>query len=155
MLDDKVKIIVKGKDETANLCEWSEIDNKIRIVYSSGKAYSYNPENVQILRSVLSDKRAGNCFDYLKHIAKEIGLENTDGEKILFKQYEKIDFIGKDDNILAAFLTGVPPKKTKVAHNIAPIYPFSFNISQKTAIDYALQNKKLISKPHFINCTSH
>jgi very-short-patch-repair endonuclease len=136
MLQDKVQIIVKGEDKTDSIKTWSEKGDKIDITYLDGKKYSYNVNNVRIKRSALSNDIVLNRFNYLKRIAKIIGLSDQYGGNILLNRYEKIDFVDKE-SILSVFLTG-KLRKTNRANTAINIYPFGFNISQKTAIDNAL-----------------
>jgi superfamily I DNA and/or RNA helicase/very-short-patch-repair endonuclease len=136
MLQDKVQIIVNDQDQTDRISEWNENEGKINITYLDGKTFPYNKKNVQIKRSALSNNTAFKCFEYLKRIAQTIGLKDSDGGNILANRYEKIDFLS-EESMLAAFLTGklLLPNKTNAA---TIIYPFGFNISQKTAVDNAL-----------------
>lgn len=137
MLQDKVKIIVKGKDRTESIRTWKKVGNKITITYSNGKVYSYNNSNISIKRSVLSNDIAFDCFRYLKAIAGVVGLCDPSGKNILLDHYDKIDYVS-EGSILAAFLTHKLYNKTQP---IAPaIYPFSFNLSQKDSVENALTN---------------
>jgi superfamily I DNA and/or RNA helicase/very-short-patch-repair endonuclease len=140
MLQDKVRIIIKGEDKTDSVRAWSESNGKINITYSNGKTYPFNANNVRIIRSALSNKTALNCFEYLKRIAQTVGLQHSNGGNILENHYNKIDFLS-EENMLSAFLTGKLYEKdddddlnTDVA-----VYPFGFNMSQKTAVDHALK----------------
>jgi len=137
-LKEKVQIIVKGEDKTDSIRSWNKIGGKINITFSDGKTYSYNTNNVQIKRSALSNDIALQCFEYLKSIAQVVGLLDSDGGNILANRYNKIGFLD-EDNMLSAFLTGKIHKE-KQSNKTVNIYPFGFNMSQKTAIDNALEN---------------
>jgi superfamily I DNA and/or RNA helicase len=138
MLQDKVKIIVKGKDKTDTIRSWSRNGDKINIIYSDGKAYSYNKSSIQFKYSVLYDESVLNCFNYFKQISKVTGLKDPNGKNILLSHYEKIDFLS-EECMLAAFLTGeLQNTYQSVQSNF--IYPFGFNLSQKEAVDNALTN---------------
>jgi superfamily I DNA and/or RNA helicase len=139
MTQKNVKIIIKGVDKTKDITTWSEVDNKISVAYSNGKTYFYNKENIQIEHSALSNDNALNCFNYLKNIAKIVGVIGKSNDNILLSQYEKIKFLSKE-TILASFLTGSLKNTVKKALPPIIIYPFGFNLSQKTAIDNAMQN---------------
>jgi DNA polymerase III delta prime subunit len=136
MLKDKVQIIVKGEDQTNRIQDWVEKDDKVEITYLNGQKYRYNANNVRIKHSALSNDIASNCFDYLKRIADVAGLIDPRVGNILMNRYNKIDFVS-EESMLSAFLTGKLNKKnqTNVAINI---YPFGFNLSQKTAVENAL-----------------
>ena len=136
MSRDKVQIIVKGKDKTDNIRAWSIKGNKVDITFSNGKTYSYNANNVEIKHSALSNNSASNCFEYLKCIARVVGLHDPRVGNILSNRYEKIDFIDPD-SMLCAFLTGKIQDKNKKNTSVV-IFPFGFNMSQKAAVDNAL-----------------
>lgn len=138
MLKEKVRIIVKGEDQTDRIYKWHERNGKINITYSSGKAYSYNIENVQIKHSALSNDNALKRFEYLKRIAQTIGLEDPRVGNILANRYNKIDFVN-EESMLSAFLTG-KVHRSKQLNTAVAIYPFGFNMSQKAAIDNALNS---------------
>ncbi|MCL1925988.1 MAG: AAA domain-containing protein [Syntrophorhabdaceae bacterium] len=139
MRQDKAKIIIKGEDKTHSIRSYSEHGDKVRVVFNSGKAYFYSSANVIIEDSTLSDGNASNCFEYLKGIARAVGLHDPQTGNILSNQYEKIEFVGKADNMLAAFLTGNLPD-TDGEKKFSTIYPFGFNHSQKTAVDIVFAN---------------
>jgi superfamily I DNA and/or RNA helicase len=138
-LKEKVRIIVKGEDKTNSIRTWNEKNGKINITYLNDKTiYSYNKNNVQIKHSALSNDIALICFEYLKRIAQVVGLLDSDGGNILANRYNKIEFLD-EENMLSAFLTGKIHTE-KQSNNAATVYPFGFNMSQKTAIDNALEN---------------
>lgn len=141
MPKNTVQIIIKGKNKTDSIHSWYKKDNQIFVTYLDGKTYSYNTNNVQVKRSILSDKIALNCFNYLKAIAEAIGIKDNNDNNILLNHYEKIEtnFIN-ESSMLATFLTGKLQTKAKTKETTF-IYPFGFNVSQKTAIDNALTNK--------------
>jgi len=107
------KIIIKGEDKTKNILEWSKNGDKIEITFTNKKTYSYNIDNVQIIRSTLTCDDAAKRFNYLKRIAETVGLRNDDGVNILSTHYEKINFIS-NECILSALLTGKLPYTKKI-----------------------------------------
>jgi len=132
------QIIVKGEDKTDTIREWHESDGTITITYRNGATYIYNAKNVRVIRSVLADDKFKGRFEYLKRIAETVGLKDEQGNNILAKRYNNIDFIS-EESLLAAFLTGTPPA-AKQSDTSGTMYPFGFNLSQKAAIDKALSN---------------
>ena len=136
--NDNVRIIVKGEDKTDSILTWSENNGKINITYSSGEMYPYNANNVQFKYSVLSNDTASERFEYLKRIAQTVGLQDSRTGNILANRYDKIDFIDKKC-MLSSFLTGTL-NNVKQSNITTAIYPFGFNMSQKTAVDNALEN---------------
>ncbi|WP_419878155.1 AAA domain-containing protein [Brevibacillus centrosporus] len=116
-------------------------EKHIRVIYKWGKKEVIPTNNVQIVRSCLSDTKSRNTFEYLKQIASVVSLKSDDGNNILATQYNQIDFI-RDDSILAAFLD--PSKVVTIPESNVdelPLFPFGFNHSQKEAVHHALCQK--------------
>ena len=110
-----------------------------RIVYKNNYTEIYDSCDIHIVNSALNDVKSKACFDYLKDIAIVTGI-TVDGSNILAKRYEKIDFI-RDDTVAAAFLSGNLNDNFIEQKNKNIVYPFSFNISQKRAVENALVYK--------------
>ena len=113
-------------------------ERHVRIMYNSSTYKIFNKNSIQFIRSSLAEQKSKDCFEYLKRLAQECGLRSDQGKPILGKYYDKIDFI-REDCVLSAFLSGKPPAVRQAAQPTA-VYPFGFNLSQKTAIDSALQH---------------
>lgn len=116
-----------------------------RIIYRTGYKEVVSAASIQIVESALRIKKAKDCFEYLKQIADKTGLIVND-INILANNYASIDMV-REDSVLAAFLSGKYEEKR--TSNAAPIvYPFGFNLSQKKAIDNALNHRiSLIEGP--------
>lgn len=129
-------ILIKGEDKTQQIKTLDDIGSKIKIVFHNDpKTYFYNKKNVKIIHSTLANLDAKNCFNYLKDIAKAIGLLTPEGENILSQHYSRIDFI-REDSILSSYLTATfNPVSDAVP---LAIFPFGFNTSQKAAVEKAL-----------------
>jgi hypothetical protein len=142
----KHQIYLKGEDKTYSVRSFKRIGNKFEVIFNSGKKFTYNASNVQIIESALSSQKSRNRFDYLKSIAHAVGLsvEVTKGKviNILSNNYSKIGFVFPD-SVLAAFLDGELSRRGLGRDSIVldTVYPFGFNASQKNAIDKALSNQ--------------
>lgn len=106
-----------------------------RIVYRSNYSEICFAKDVKIIDSALNNGKSRNCFEYLKNIAVETGLK-VNNHNILAAHYDKINFI-RDDSVLASFLSGERNTQSKIEKGTA-IYPFGFNLSQKRAVENAL-----------------
>ncbi len=109
------------------------------IVYASGTEKTYLKSELTIEKSCLNNKQAKNCLEYLKNIAGINNLKNDDGEILLKKQYEKLDYVG-ENSALASFLY---PKEYPY-NTFTPdalIFPFGGNASQFAAVQKALSNQ--------------
>ncbi len=129
-------ILIKGEDKTQQIKTLEDMGSKIKIVFHNDpKTYFYNKKNVKIIHSTLANLDAKNCFNYLKDIAKAIGLLTPEGDNILSQHYSRIDFI-REDSILSSYLAATfNPISDAVP---LAIFPFGFNRSQKEAVEKAL-----------------
>ena len=108
-----------------------------RIVYKTNYSEICFEKDIRIIDSALDDEKSRSCFNYLKDLAVATGL-SVDDHNILAARYENIDFV-RNDSVMASFLSG--KRRTKDGNRKGTIiYPFSFNLSQRKAVDNALMS---------------
>lgn len=106
----------------------------VRLIYQNGYKKVVAKADVKIEEAGLKEN-AQNCFDYLKSLADHIG-EKIDGEpSYLSKEYRSLSAISPR-SVLSAYLEG--RDFTKETKQVAPIFPFGFNLSQKAAAEKAM-----------------
>lgn len=145
------QIFLKGEDKTNNVREFERIGDKYKVVFNSGKAFTYNATNVKIVESILRQAKPRDIFEYLEKIAEQVGITATlsDGKRlnILSHHFSDLGFI-EQDSLLGHFLSGTRPVTAAGWNLNQEIYPFGFNSSQKKAVDGALRNRiSLIEGP--------
>ena len=133
------KLVYRGKDICPGAVQVQVFNEYSRIIYSSGYTELALSRQIRIIDSALNNPKSKDCFNYLKQLASEIGLCGPDGRNILATRYEKIDFV-REDSMLAVLLSGYLPDNTQSDEN-TEIYPFGFNLSQKQAVDNALNHR--------------
>ncbi|MBQ6876248.1 MAG: AAA family ATPase, partial [Lachnospiraceae bacterium] len=113
-----------------NTSEWWHL------VFENGFGRTFHRSNLQVEKTCLDNQRAQSKLSYLRDIAGINELKNDDGEVLLKKQYEKLNFVG-EDSALAVYLH---PEKHKVkTFNTGPlIFPFGGNASQFKAVGNSL-----------------
>lgn len=118
-----------------------------RIIYKTGaKSEVVKSEYVSVVHSALSDDSIKNRFNYFKAVASKVGLVSEDGTNILASRFDAIQFI-REDSILASYLSGKLSDKVKKEKRF-PVFPFGFNISQRTAVENAINhNLSIIEGP--------
>ena len=134
-----IRIIIKGEDRTDEVRSWSKDNGKVAMTYLSGKTYTYSLSNVRFIQTVVHDRSANNRFEYLKRLADVVGLQDSRVGNILANHYNKIRSVD-NATVLSVFLAG-KRNIAKRANTMPCIYPFGFNLSQKKAIDNALENQ--------------
>lgn len=137
--DVKDRLVYKGKDICPGAVQIQTFKDYSRIIYSTGYTELVFSRQVKVIDSALNNPKSKDGFNYLKQLANEIGLCGPDGRNILADRYEKIDFV-REDSMLAVLLNGELPDNTHSDQN-TEIYPFGFNLSQKQAVDNALNNR--------------
>ena len=136
-VDIKNSIVIKNNAPLSNIDHALQFDRHTRIYYKYGKTETIANKDLSYIRSSLNDPKSKNLFEYLKQIAYTVSLRTEDDKNILGSRYDKIDFI-REDCVLSYYLKGkVPNRKT---NGLNAVYPFGFNISQKQAVENALDN---------------
>lgn len=130
-------IIIKGLDRTDDIksLEYIENNNRIKIVYNnSEEVYTYSCQNVQIRNNnLLGD--IGSVLAYLSDIARY--QQDDIMRDFLIKTFANFKYVDKE-SVLYKYLMKLPVEKRNSDNRI--IFPFSFNLSQKTALEIALTN---------------
>lgn len=144
---DKIKeykIFLKGEDKTNSVRTFELIGDKCKVVFNSGKAFTYNSRNVDIVESILKQAKPRDVFEYLKKIAKKVGVRTNlgDGKKlnVLSRHFSALGFI-EEDSLLGQFLSGTSLVTAADMNLNQEIYPFGLNSSQKKAVERALRNR--------------
>jgi superfamily I DNA and/or RNA helicase len=109
------------------------------IRFSDGREKNYDQREIKIATSCLGESEIQNCMSYLRQLATINELKSDDGEILLQKQYEKLNFVD-DGTAMTIYLN---PEKHKVStyHNSNLIFPFGGNSSQFKAVENALNNQ--------------
>ena len=116
-----------------------------RFFFENGKIGNYRREDLIISENALSDKTVDSLFGYYRKAAEYNDLRSEDGEIILKKIYDKIDFISSD-SVLAWYLNAKPIVRYSMGRNA--VFPFGCNLSQIAAVRNALtSNISIIEGP--------
>ncbi len=117
----------------------------IKIFYHSGKSQIFDSESIRIENNCLDSESAARIIKYWKDISHHTVIDNEQ-ESFLKKEFEKLTYVNPH-SVLGYFLNKKPITiKRPITNNI--IFPFKFNLSQKTALDNALtSNISIIEGP--------
>ena len=128
------------KDETKDIKNITYLEdiNKWEVQYNSGRVFNYNPENIKIIKNVLSDNKSSTVFDYLLQMAEFSEIKNYEGENLLLKNIQKTRFI-HEESILSQYLNPGHKATTDMCRNPI-VFPFGCNNSQIQAVKTALTN---------------
>lgn len=131
--------ILKNGKIIGNVVRIQQFDHHVRVFYRKKEHETFRRDSVVLMPSCLRETKVKSRFSYFRDLAHIDPLLGTDGVPILGKRFDKINFI-RDDSILSVYLRG-QPFKNKTPSFQAIYYPFGFNISQKQAVEYALNNR--------------
>jgi len=110
-----------------------------RISSSNDGEKTYKLQDLSVAYSCLGEKETQNCKNYLHEIASVNDLKGDDGEVLLKKQYDKLEFI-EDDTAMAIYMN--PNKHNAYTYQANDyIFPFGGNSSQFKAVANALSNQ--------------
>lgn len=110
----------------------------IRILYKTGYKKIYLRSNVIIEETCLRNSNAHNCLEYLKRLAEKVSIKGEGDISFLSKQYSKLTTISPR-SVLSLYLERKPLNKD--TKSVDPIFPFGFNLSQKSATEKSLTNQ--------------
>ena len=111
------------------------------ICFGDGSERDYCQRDLHIVESCLSERQSANVFEYIKQIAGLSDIRNEEtGEKLLFKRFDKISFVGSDV-ALASYLNPSSVQVSKRGNEYIPIFPFGCNNSQYKAVKNAMENQ--------------
>lgn len=110
----------------------------IRLIFKTGYSRVYDRTSILIEESCLNNRDASNCFEYLSRLADHVSIRLENDISLLSKQYSKITTVSPR-SVLSAYLEGKPLNKDN--NMVQPIFPFGFNLSQKSATEKALSNQ--------------
>lgn len=109
------------------------------ICFGDGSERDYRRGDLHIIESCLSQNQSADVFEYIKQIAGLSNIRNEKtGEKLLFKRFDKISFVGSDV-ALAKYLN--PALLQGKGPDFVPIFPFGCNNSQYKAVKNAMEHQ--------------
>lgn len=120
----------------------------VKIINNEGKSQIYNKIDIKINKSCIDNYNVKNIFNYFKDISFVLDRDckkNDDDEENsdastgpLSKQYNSIDKVD-EKSVLGTYLSNSLIRKR--SDKGVPIFPFGLNLSQKEAVNNALENQ--------------
>lgn len=137
-IDRETSIVYENGQPVSGIAQIHDFGNYVRLIFKTGYKKVYPRSSIIIEVTCLNNKAAHNCFEYLKKLADIVSIKTEDNISILGNQYHRITTISPS-SVLAAYLERKP--LIKLNNYAQPIFPFSFNISQKSATEKALNEQ--------------
>lgn len=114
-----------------------DFGEKIRIIEYDGNPLIVDPDNFKMVENSVKDENVHQIMEYFRDIAQYIGDSKEDAS-FLKKELDQLTFI-HPESVLGRYLQKRPIERRPVKLEQI-IFPFSFNLSQKTALEQALTN---------------
>ncbi|MBK1809489.1 AAA family ATPase [Clostridium sp. YIM B02505] len=131
-------LIYENKQCITGIIKIFKFEDYFRLIFKSGFNKLYHKSQIVIEENCLNDNLSNDCFKYLKMLASYINVSLDEDRTFLSKQYEKLTNISPS-SVLANYLN--PKKINKIEKHQQVIFPFGFNISQKSATENALSSQ--------------
>lgn len=109
----------------------------IRVIDCNKRSITIKKDQFSVLKNGAENKDAQSILDYLRDISKYIS-DNSSEESFLNKQMNDIKFV-HPESVLSCYLNRQKIEARKPDIN-SIIFPFRFNLSQKAALENALEN---------------
>lgn len=135
-IDDNAKTLVQG--DIFNVEKMLKFGPYVKIIFKDGSFKTVPIGDLKFTEKIceISEDR----FKYFKEISKIVSVITEDGEALLTKEYEKVNFVEKD-TALYKYLNSAQENKLKYVETAPLIFPFGSNLSQYEAVENALTNQ--------------
>ena len=120
---------------------FGENDTYYHICFQNKSERDYRESELEIFRSCLSEKSAGDVWEYFRQVANLSEMRNEEsGEKLLVRKFEKLPFVD-EKSVLAKYLNPDRKENEEKKEDWIPIFPFGCNNSQYKAVKRAMENQ--------------
>ncbi len=144
VLDDC--LIKTSSKALSNVMKALKFNDYIKVFFSNGTNKIYHQSEITIEENLLNREQVRGIFNYLKEMANHLTISDitqiNENEKtntdFLNKIYEKVKFLSPY-SVVKNYVSGIKSTNINIIDQ-KNIYPFSFNLSQQSAIKNAFQN---------------
>lgn len=114
-----------------------DFGERIRIIKYNGKSCIVMPDNFSVVENGATQASAQQILEYLRDIA-QYTADSPEDKAFLKQELDRLTFV-HPESVLGRYLSKKPIENRSVKlENV--IFPFSFNLSQRTALEQALTN---------------
>ncbi|MEK4045640.1 AAA domain-containing protein [Paenibacillus sp. FSL H8-0048] len=137
----KEQVIFNQEHPLNNVMKVLDFGPRICVFFNNGTKRVYESQNVTIENSGIRTSDALQVMEYWTSISLHLrsSEEQSETKDFLKKQFAKLSFV-RPESVLSHYVNG-SPVSIDASSEIQPIFPFRYNLSQKTALDQALRSK--------------
>lgn len=108
--------------------------------FNNGSIRTYDRERIQIRSSSTQNAEGRKILDYWREISKYAKSEDEQENKgtFLAKQFANLNYVDPDSALSHYLLK--KPIKSDIPVTTEPIFPFRYNLSQRTALEQSLKS---------------
>ena len=106
----------------------------VRLIFKYGAPKLYHKNQISFDAPYPQSQSAQDVLKYLKQLSAIVSLKDEKDRSFLSREYEKMTVIHRN-SVLSSYLKKDRPKNLNYSENL--IYPFGFNLSQKSAVKSA------------------
>ena len=114
-----------------------DFKDKTKVVFSDGKSRVFDSKDLVIKETKSQNDKIRKLLTYWLEISAYTSIDNR--EAFLKREMDKIKSVNPESVLYTYLIKGTVVKKEIDKNNI--IYPFNFNLSQKAALENALEHK--------------
>ncbi|OMD31822.1 hypothetical protein BJP48_14585 [Paenibacillus odorifer] len=137
----KEQVVFHRDNPLSNVMRVLDFESRIRVFFKDGTNRVYEAVHVRIESSGVKSSDALKVMEYWRAISGHIegGEDQPEMDAFLKKEFAKLSFV-HPESVLSHYVNGSPVSED-VTVELQPIFPFRYNLSQKTALDHALRSK--------------
>ncbi|HIW34922.1 MAG TPA: AAA family ATPase, partial [Candidatus Paenibacillus intestinavium] len=140
LLDVDGYAVLKGEKELTNITLIEKYDEWLKVYFKNGNSRVYNEQDIKLVKNKVTLQSAIDVIQYFKKITPFVDVTNKDNSGILVKKVSELIKLREDSICYHYFHCQINTNlNTDYLSNI--IFPFGFNLSQKNAVQLAMENK--------------
>ncbi len=143
---ENYRLFISG-DMLSGVAEALRFENWVKIFHNTGVTRCCPFSALSVQRMELCNGRSKDVFAYFRELAEGAALRTNEGDSLLAMKYRQLDIVSHR-SILSSFLQAQSLDSGPVLSELTLglIFPFSCNMSQKTAVQKAIQHPVTLIK---------
>ncbi len=129
--------VLVGGDLLFDIVEVLHFENWVKIFHSSGESRCCLFSELSVQRMNSSNGRNPDVLAYFRELAETSALRTNDGQSLIAMKYRHLNIVS-GRSVLSSFLQARLPGSGMVSLDL--IFPFGCNMSQKMAVQKAIQH---------------
>ncbi|MBF0586048.1 AAA family ATPase [Prosthecochloris sp. N3] len=130
------QVLVNG-DILLDVDEILRFDTWVKIFHRNGNSRCHRFSELSLQQLPSSNGRNPDILAYCRELAQTAALRTDDGKSLLAMKYEHLEIV-PGQSVLSSFLQARPPASDRFSSEL--IFPFGCNMSQKKAVQKAIEN---------------